>query len=118
MLNKDKLNALLTEYKSGFSAQWEKENYKRIAIKHFQDNWDIDAKNFHEMLKNSLKKAGNLLLSANFFPGGMIQNFAERYPEQVRKMFRNLFDETKDLAERIENFKQAADKLLEKYQQK
>lgn len=118
MLNKDKLNALLTEYKSDFSAQWEKENYKRIAIKHFQDNWDIDAKNFHEMLKNSLKKTGNLLLSKRFFPGGMIQDFAERYPEQVRKMFRNLFDETKDVSERIENFKQAADKLLEKYQQK
>lgn len=118
MLNKDKLNILLKEYKSVFSTQWDKENYKRIAIKNFQDNWDIDAKDFAKMLKNSLSKTDNLLTSMNFFPRRMIQAFADNYPEQVRKMFRRLFDESKDLSERIEYFKQASDKLLERYQQK
>ena len=94
MLNKDKLATLLSEYKADFSARWKNENYKWVAIKTFQDNWNIDAKNFYEMLKASLSKTGNLLASAGFFPAKMILLFAEKNPEQVHKMFKNLFDES------------------------
>lgn len=117
MLNKDKLATLLSEYKADFSARWKNENYKWVAIKTFQDNWNIDAKNFYEMLKASLSKTGNLLASAGFFPAKMILLFAEKNPEQVRKMFRNLFDESLELTQRIEGFKKTSDKLLEKHKQ-
>ena len=117
MLNKDKLATLLSEYKADFSARWKNENYKWVAIKTFQDNWDIDAKNFYEMLKASLSKTGNLLASAGFFPAKMILLFAEKNPEQVRKMFRNLFDESLELTQRIEGFKRTSDKVLEKHKQ-
>ena len=45
----DKLANTLTEYKNDFPDRWEDENYKWIAIKQFQDNWDSNAENFGEM---------------------------------------------------------------------
>jgi len=117
MLNKKQVAAFLAEYKADFSARWEMENYKWVAIKNFQEHWDIDAKNFYEMLKTSLSKTVNLLASAGFFPAKMLLQFAEKNPETVRKMFKNLFNESADLSQRIEAFKKMSDKLLEQHKQ-
>lgn len=116
-MNQDKLSTLLSLYKEHFSTNWEKENYKWVAVKQFQDNWDIDATDFYTMLDNSLKETDNLLTSAGFFPKLMILRFAEKYPSQVRKMFRTLFDETKPLAGRIKSFQESSDKLMDSYGQ-
>ena len=67
------------------------------------------------MLARSLEKTYNLLVSANNFPAKMIISFAKAAPEEVRAMYVNLFDESKDLVERIESFKTQASILLEKY---
>lgn len=106
MFNKEILRDVIDNYKKGFKDfQWPKENYKWKAVKTFQDNWDIEASNFHEMLTNSLSNAGNLLESRNNFPGLMMKHYAKQAPEDVRKMFSDLFDESNDLYKRIENFK-------------
>ena len=42
----------------------------------------------------------------------MIISFAKAAPEEVRAMYVNLFDESKDLVERIESFKTQASILL------
>ena len=66
------------------------------------------------MLKKSLAKTNVLLTKNNFFPLKMIIVFSERAQEDVRAMFYDLFDESKDLYKRIENFKQKSALLLKK----
>lgn len=108
------LQKVLASYKAVFvSKQWPNEKYKWIAVKHFQDNWDIDAPDFAAMLKNALAKTGNLLVSVNNFPARMITEFAEVAPEQVRAMFKELFDETMDIWQRVKSFKEKSQPLLD-----
>ena len=106
----------LAAYKQDLSsAWWDAEAYKWEAVKWFQDNWDINAPDFADMLERSLAKTSNLLVSANNFPRQMIIGFAKASPEEVRAMFIALFDESKDVVERIEAFKFGAAELLKKY---
>lgn len=71
MFNKSILEKVLAKYKQDFVlTQWENENYKWKAVKQFQDNWDVNASDFPEMLSRSLEKTSNLLASANNFPKG------------------------------------------------
>ena len=108
------LQNVIAAYKDAFIAeQWEKEKYKWVAVKHFQDHWDIDAPDFAAMLKNALAKTGNLLVSVNNFPARMITEFAEVAPEQVRAMFKELFDETQDIWQRVKSFKEKSQPLLD-----
>ena len=75
----------------------------------------MNAPDFAEMLNRSLDKTYNLLASANNFPKGMIVGFAKSAPEEVRAMFLSLYDESKDVYERINAFKMQSTVLLEKY---
>lgn len=116
MFDKFRLKDVLAHYKQNFvSTQWGNEKYKWEAVKWFQDNWDVNAQNFPEMLNRSLDKTFNLLASSNNFPKGMIVGFAKAAPEEVRAMFIALFDESKDVYERMNAFKLQSSILLEKY---
>ena len=113
MFNEHKLDSIITEYKKQFiQSQWLKEKFKWEAVKCFQDNWHIDADDFTEMLKKSLAKTGNLLASKYNFPADTIVSFSERNQGKVRKMFIELFDENKNIYERISIFKENAKSLL------
>ena len=115
MFNEDKLDSIITEYKKQFiQSQWPKEKFKWEAVKCFQDNWDINADDFIEMLKKSLAKTENLLSSKNNFPKDTIINLSKLYPNEVRRMFIELFDENKNIYERISSFKEQAENLFEK----
>ena len=106
MFNKIRLKQVLAEYKKVFvQQQWPNEKYKWEAVQCFQNNWDINSPDFAQMLKKSLDQVGNLLASANNFPAKMIISFAEAAPEEVRSMYMELYDESKDLCEKIANFK-------------
>ena len=116
MFDQFRLKDVLVQYKQNFvSTQWGNEKYKWEAVKWFQDNWDVNAQNFPEMLNRSLDKTFNLLASNNNFPKGMIVGFAKAAPEEVRTMFIALFDESKDVYERMNAFKLQSSILLEKY---
>lgn len=116
MIDAAHLKEVLVEYKKNFvSHQWGEEKYKWEAVKHFQDNWDVNAGDFPDMLERSLAKTYNLLTSKNTFPKGMIIQFANAAPEEVRSLFIMLFDESNDYYERIDEFKQRSSALLEKY---
>lgn len=105
MINIEIFNKILTQYKKDFPGKhWEEEIYKWEAVKRFQDVWDIDAPDFLEMFMSATDKVYNLLASMSNFPRRMIKAFATVDSEYVRGMFVNLFDETKDLAERIDKF--------------
>lgn len=116
MFDSMRLKEVLVAYKQNFvSKQWGEEKYKWEAVKWFQDNWDVNAPDFAEMLNRSLDKTFNLLASNNNFPKGMIVGFAKSAPEEVRAMFIALFDESKDVFERLDAFKMQSSILLEKY---
>lgn len=116
MFNKSILEKVLAQYKQDFVlTQWKNENYKWKAVKQFQDNWDVNASDFSEMLSRSLEKTYNLLASANNFPKAMMSEFAKAAPEEVRTMFIALFDESRDVFERMDEFKHQSSVLLEKY---
>lgn len=116
MFNQLRLKEALRQYKKDFVAtHWNEEKYKWEAVKCFQDNWDIHAADFENMLSQSLSKTFNLLASTNNFPAGMIIEFAHAAPEKVRAMYMDLFDESKDVFGRIESFKKQSNILLKKY---
>lgn len=115
MLNIEKLKPIFAGYKAYFPSHWDDEKYKWEAVKHFQDHWNIDAENFGDMFKQATDKTFNLLASGYAYPRGMITNFAKADDEATRTMFRNLFDESQDLAERVDAFQTASEELRAKY---
>ncbi|MCD8291139.1 MAG: AAA family ATPase [Prevotella sp.] len=109
MFDKNLLQEQIIDYKNNFLPKWWKdEKYKWEAVKTFQENWDINANDFVDMLKRSFAKTGNLLASGHRFPRGRNIEFASKDKEEVRKMFENLFDENRDVIERILEYKEQA----------
>lgn len=118
MIDYEKLKPILEGYKEYFPVNFEGENnekYKWEAVKHFQNHWNIDAENFGDMFKIATDKTFNLLASGYAYPRGMITNFAKADDEATRAMFRALFDESVDLAARVEAFQAAAEDMRTKY---
>ncbi len=117
MINENRLKEIVVEYKKFLaSPDWEKkEKFKWIALKTFQDNWKPDTVDFADMLEKSLADTPFLLSGDKRYPAKMIKGFAESAPEEVRTMFKNLTDESRDVAERIIEFKNKSDELLAKY---
>ena len=116
MFEQFRLKDVRVQYKQNFvSKLWGEEKYKWEAVKWFQDNWDVNAPDFAEMLNCALDKTYNLLASANNLPKGRIVDFAKSAPKEVRAMFIALFDESKDVFERMDAFKLQSTVLLEKY---
>ena len=116
VFDKFRLKEVLKEYKKRFvQQQWPNEKYKWEAVQCFQLNWDVNSDDFAQMLTKSLAQTANLLASVNNFPARMITKFAEIAPEEVRAMYIELYDESKDLYERVSNFKNKSNTLLERY---
>jgi len=104
MLNYDKLAKIVEEYKNEFPSRWSAESYKWKAVKHFQENWDINAPDFLEMFSKATEKTENLLHTGMFWPRDMMIRYIKDNSDVVRDMFKELFDESKPLSERIIDF--------------
>lgn len=115
MIDAQKTVGIIESYKQYFPEHWEDEKYKWEAVKHFQDNWDIEAENFGAMFKKATDKTFNLLASGYAYPRGMILEFAKADDTAVREMFRRLFDESLDLSDRVTEFMNTAEELRNKY---
>ena len=85
------------------------EFYKYEAVQHFQKNWDINAKDFAEMLKIALSKHVNLIYNLAYTA---INFVAKNKPVETRKLFENLFEENRNLKERIQSFSNQIDKII------
>ena len=103
-MNRQILRHYINEYKLNFDRVNQEEIYKWKAVKCYQDNWNIEAENFYEMLMVSLSRTKNLLDSGQYFPLRMLVQYAEHRPNEVRQLFRKLYNEEEDLFERIQNF--------------
>ena len=67
------------------------------------------------MFKKATDKTSNLLASGYAYPRAMITNFAKADDEGTRSMFRTLFDESVDLAQRVSTFQASAEDMRVKY---
>ncbi len=99
------VKSYIEEYKNKFNFVHNQEIYKWQAVKQFQDNWDINSPDFHQMLERSLKLVANLLDSGQYFPKRMLLKNAEKEPEKIKTLFEFLYDEEFDLFERIDFFR-------------
>lgn len=115
MINKEVIYKIIPDYKQYLLENFKREKFKWEAVKCFQDNWNIDAENLNEMLSKALDKTGALLNSANYYAHGMILAFAEEAEVETRKLFRYLFDESKDLEERIIYFQNGIEDIRQTY---
>lgn len=113
MINYATLQEVISNYKRDIKSLWKNERYKWVAIKHFQEHWDIDAENFAEMFRESISKTYNLLNSSRNFPGAQIYDFAKENPEKVREMFRLLFHDKTDLYLRIKLFQESGKEIFD-----
>jgi hypothetical protein len=104
-MNLQILKKYIEEYKINFEKVNQQEIYKWKAVKCFQDNWDINATDFGEMIDLSLSQTKNLMDSGQYFPRRMISKYAKRKPEYLKELFKKLYNENEDLYERIRNFK-------------
>lgn len=116
MIDEAEFQDALACYKRDFvRKQWPREKWKWEAVKWFQDHWDMEAEDFAGMLDASLSKTSILLAASNNYPRQMIVDFAQADPEEVRDMFRQLFDEKQDVIDRIVSFKEKSVTLLDRY---
>ncbi len=114
MISNVKLEDAIKKYKLVFNGRWEDEKFKWEAIENFRRKWDINAENFSQMFYEATENTYGLLASMNNFPRKMIYEYALQEPETVREMFLNLYDESRDVVERIVKFQEDADELCTK----
>lgn len=101
----DRIHFVIDHYKEHFDAVNQGERYKWEAIAWYKKHWEIDAPNFAQMLEEAFGKAKNLLASAMYYPYRMITEYAQANPEEVRRIFKILYDESLPLEERYQVFR-------------
>ncbi len=117
MINEDKMKLILDGYKPYFHDEWVKngEIFKWQMVKQFNQSWESDATNFYERFTNATKDTDILLVSGHAFPRLMIQRFAKADDAATKAMFDALFDESHDLEERINQFRETSEAIRAKY---
>ncbi len=92
--------------------RWPKEMRKWIAIKQFQDCWDVNASDFATMLESAMNAIMPVSMQFKMGAKGGFLNpseklirLAKEHPQVVQKHFLMLFAEQKNLKDRIEEFR-------------
>ena len=109
----EKIKLVIAHYKSNFDIVNKQELYKWKAIAWYKQHWNIEAENFAEMLTNAFSKAANLLASGMYYPYRMITEYANADPEEVRRIFRILHDESIPFSERYRIFQSSCKARLD-----
>ncbi|WP_340104889.1 EVE domain-containing protein [Rhodohalobacter sp. 8-1] len=103
---------LLDRYKQFLKDEGiEEERYKWEAIQHFLQTFDTEADDFTENFNAATSKAANLVYQNSI---GFIRKAVMYFPEEVREMFKALYDESKPLQERYQKFVEVSEELLPK----
>jgi len=100
---------LISEYKKLVRNDRNKDEiYKWKLIQEFQKKWDIEAKDFANMLQNI--SFSNLVDYRSL----LFIKSAENFPEEARSLFKMLYNENIPLKKRVTDFGESAEKLLNK----
>ncbi|MBK6619514.1 MAG: hypothetical protein IPG32_01015 [Saprospirales bacterium] len=83
----------------------------------FQETWDPNAVDFAAMYEASLENSHSRALwkGERYSPKEMMQLFIQTYPDFVKDMFKDLFDETREADGRVDRFVYHCDELLRDY---
>lgn len=95
----------------------EREGYKFKAVDTFQRNFNLDSPNLAGNLDKSIEN-NNLAAGNMYWPKKMLVTFALEYEKETRSALELLFNEKKDIAERINKTESIFDQLMEKRNQK
>lgn len=104
----------LQYYKDKWDDIWEKEEYKWRAIDTFQKNWkriSDDKENLHVVLKDAFKHTYNLFYFAQL--DSLLSN-ALYAASDIRKALNTLFDESRDLDERVSEYREKFREITER----
>jgi hypothetical protein len=116
-MNKTRLEEYWNKYKADFGTDKFKksEGYKWSLFGKMYPiwKWKKGISNI-EMYENTFKVDGpkNLWMSGNFFPISMLTWMLEKFPEESATAMEILFDETKNLSNRIDSFTKVLDDKL------
>jgi hypothetical protein len=127
-MNLQKIQAAFQKYKNYVRRQAIQKSKNRLpdkvlfkweSLKTFQDNWDIDAPDFGEMYDRSLQNSETKRLwkRENYEPKRVMLKFIDMQPDFVRYMFKDLFDESKEIVGRVDRFVFHCDELLREYKE-
>lgn len=89
-MNKENLDKIINNYINDISNLYNTDHdelFKWRAVKHFQSNWDIDAENFSNMLKEATKETSVLIDNSSTQPLNGLIKVAEKEPQVVKEMF-------------------------------
>jgi len=112
--------ALINAYKDVFKKHLEitqdyHELYKYECLKNFQDNWDLGELDLYTTFDKSFKSkiSGRLWGGSKNSAKSLMLKFIEMDKEFVRSMFRDLYNEDKDIAMRVNRFNFHCEQLLD-----
>lgn len=119
-MNQEAFQKLLVEYKANYEVvndpEGRHEIYKWIAVHTCLKNWNLDADNFMEMFKASMKDTFSLLDNDRKHPNSGITFLCNNgKTEEVRKAFRILLEEEEDVKKmqsKAEDFRDEITSLL------
>jgi len=117
-MNLQKIQAYIILFKRYLkSKDAENQLYKWESLKFFQDSWDLSKPNLEKMYDASLKNTQTTRLwkGNNYTPKRMMLLFATMAPDYVRHCFKDLFEEEKNIADRVDRFIFYCDELLIEY---
>lgn len=87
------------------------------VTRNFQENWDLEVLDFAAMYDRSLESriSRRLWKGVDYYPKEALAAFIAKDKEIVRVMFRDLFDEKRDVIGRVSRFSFHCDQLLDSH---
>lgn len=115
-MNVTNLTLFWQQYKEQFKLddKQHQEKYKWRVLKQVYDRWNWDAADKAEMFKQTFEVSGskNLWTSGNFFPIGHTNWMFSQFRPETEAAFMDLFNESKPLEQRVDQFIRFYDEML------
>jgi hypothetical protein len=89
------------------------EGYKFISVNNFQKHFNLNEPDLAAMLDRAIEN-NNLVAGNMHFPRKMLLIFAQEYEKETRAILENLFNESKNIAERINHAEKSFNDLMQR----
>lgn len=107
----ERIKIEIEKYNADFLNRWPSQRHLWVDVNQFQRFWDIDANDFRGMFVRATEPAADYLHSSGYTPRAFIINLASVRQEEVRELFRNLYDESVPIATRCHGFIKGIDRI-------
>lgn len=115
MINSINLQTAIAGYKQYFPTHWKNEKFKWETLEICRHYLDVEAKDFISMWRQCTSHTAGMLNSRNNYAGKQIESLFLEQPERLRSMFRYLYDESIDLNNRLTNFFNESQAILDEH---